>query len=239
MEGLVLHAGATQIGRQDLLALPTPEATATHKPIPHHRLVEAMVESLAYRRLEVVKDEYAVSQDGMRLFGFLALNIEHGGIRLALGIRNSHDKSFSLGITVGYRVFVCDNLAFHGEFMPVTKKHTKHLDVIDVVNTAVDKAQRHFEPMKVQVDAWQNFSLPDQRAKEVIYNAFIGGDLSDVPARLAARVHRHYFNPPHPEFEPRTMWSLSNAFTESFKALDPIPQFKASAALGKYLATVN
>src|SRR6266849_5179295 len=131
MEGLVLHAGATSIGRQDLLALPTPEATATHKPIPHHRLVEAMVESLAYRRLEVVKDEYAVSSDGMRLFGFLALNLEHGGIRLALGIRNSHDKSFSLGITVGYRVFVCDNLAFHGDFMPVTKKHTKHLDVID------------------------------------------------------------------------------------------------------------
>src|SRR5438477_9276285 len=101
------------------------------------------------------------------LFGFLALNVQHAGIRLALGIRNSHDKSFSLGVTVGYRVFVCDNLAFHGDFMPVTKKHTKRVDIIDVMNGAVDKAQRHFEPMKVQVDAWQNFSLPDMRAKEI------------------------------------------------------------------------
>ena len=239
MEGLMLHQGAALIGRQDLRGIATPAATDTHKPIPHHELVEAMVESLAYRKLEVVKDEYAVSPDGMRLFGFLALNLEHQGIRLALGIRNSHDKSFSLGITVGYRVFVCDNLAFHGDFMPVTKKHTKHLHIIDTVNTAVDKAQRHFEPMKVQVDAWQNFSLPDQRAKEVIYNAFIVGELHDAPRHLARDVHRHYFEPTHPEFEPRTMWSLSNAFTASFKALDPIPHFKASAALGKYLATVN
>ena len=122
MQGLLTHAGATRIGRQELPALPTPEATGTHKPIPHHALVEALVESLAYRQLDIVKDEYAVSADGMRLFGFLSLNLEHAGIRLALGIRNSHDKSFSLGITVGYRVFVCDNLAFHGDFMPVTKK---------------------------------------------------------------------------------------------------------------------
>jgi hypothetical protein len=238
MQGLMLHAGAQRIGRQDLLSLTTPEATDTHKPIPHHQLVEAMVESLAYRRVDVVSDEYAVSPDGMRLFGFLALNLEHAGIRLALGIRNSHDKSFSLGITVGYRVFVCDNLAFHGEFMPVTKKHTKHLDVIDVVNGAVDKAQRHFEPMKRQIDVWRGYSLPDSRARNVIYDAFITGEL-DAPARLAAKVHEHYFNPQHEEFAARTMWSLSNAFTETFKCLEPIPQFKAAAALGTFLAAVR
>lgn len=238
MDGLMLHRGATLVGRQELRTLQTPEPTDTHKPIAHDALVTALIESLAYRRLEVVRDEYAVSDDGMRLFGYLALNVEHAGIRLALGIRNSHDKSFSLGITVGYRVFVCDNLAFHGDFMPVSKKHTKHLDVVDVVSSAVDKAQRHFEPMKIQVDAWRNFSLPDVRAKEVIYNAFIVGDL-DAPKHMAARVHQNYFSPPHPDFEPRNLWSLSNAFTESFKALDPIPQFRATAALGRYLATVS
>ena len=238
MQGLMIHAGAARIGRHDLVALPTPEATNTHKPIPHHELVQALIESLAYRQLDVVKDEYAISPDGMRLFGFLALNLEHAGIRLALGIRNSHDKTFSLGITVGYRVFVCDNLAFHGEFMPVTKKHTKHLDIIDVVNNAVDKAQRHFEPMKRQIDVWREYSLPDARARSVIYDAFVAGELK-APARLAVKVHEYYFHPKLEEFQPRTMWSLSNAFTGAFKALEPIPQFRASAALGKFLAAVN
>jgi len=49
-----------------------------------------------------------------------------------------------------------------------------------------------------------------------------------VPKHLARRVHDLYFNPLHEEFVPRTMWSLSNAFTSAFKVPDPIPQFKAN-----------
>jgi hypothetical protein len=44
-----------------------------------------------------------------------------------------------------------------------------------------------------------------------------------------------YFEPPYEEFSPRTMWSLSNAFTSAFKELNPIPQFKATAKLGGFL----
>jgi hypothetical protein len=48
-------------------------------------------------------------------------------------------------------------------------------------------------------------------------------------------VHDLYFNPQYEEFQPRTMWSLSNAFTSAFKELDPIPQFRAAAKLGSFL----
>jgi hypothetical protein len=52
-------------------------------------------------------------------------------------------------------------------------------------------------------------------------------------------VHRLYFEPQHEEFAARTMWSLSNAFTSAFKHLDPIPQFKATAKLGEFLARLR
>jgi hypothetical protein len=65
----------------------------------------------------------------------------------------------------------------------------------------------------------------------VIYWAFIEGDLS-VPRTLARDVHRYYFEPTHSDFAPRTMWSLSNAFTSALKSLDPIPFFQATAKLG-------
>jgi hypothetical protein len=42
-------------------------------------------------------------------------------------------------------------------------------------------------------------------------------------------------NPQLEEFQPRTMWSLSNAFTSAFKELDAIPQFRAAAKLGSFL----
>jgi hypothetical protein len=34
----------------------------------------------------------------------------------------------------------------------------------------------------------------------------------------------------------QNMWSLSNAFTSTFKRLDPVPQFKATAKLGKFFS---
>jgi hypothetical protein len=76
--------------------------------------------------------------------------------------------------------------------------------------------------------------LSGEAARLTIYRAFIEGELK-VPKHLAPRVHDLYFNLQHEEFAPRTMWSLSNAFTSAFKELDPIPQFKATAELGQFL----
>jgi len=68
----------------------------------------------------------------------------------------------------------------------------------------------------------------------IFYSAFVDGKL-DAPKSLLPEVHRMYFGPEYPEFAPRTMWSLSNAFTSAFKNLDPVPQFKATAKLGGFL----
>src|SRR5216683_6179642 len=57
----------------------------------------------------------------------------------------------------------------------------------------------------------------------------------EAPKHLARTVHDLYFQPKYEEFRPRTIWSLSNAFTSAFKELDPIPQFKARAKLGEFL----
>jgi hypothetical protein len=94
--------------------------------------------------------------------------------------------------------------------------------------------QRNFDPMRQQVERWRAEQLSGEVARLMIYRAFIEGEL-EVPRHLARRVHDLYFNPQHEEFAPRTMWSLSNAFTSAFKGLDLIPQFKAAAKLGEFL----
>ena len=57
----------------------------------------------------------------------------------------------------------------------------------------------------------------------------------EAPKHLARNVHDLYFEPKYEEFRPRTIWSLSHAFTSAFKELDPIPQFRATAKLGEFL----
>jgi len=98
--------------------------------------------------------------------------------------------------------------------------------------------QRNFEPMRQQVEIWREQQLSAEVVKLTIYRAFIEGDL-DVPRHLARRVHELYFNTQHEEFQPRTMWSLSNAFTSAFKELDPIPQFRATAKLARFLDAIT
>jgi hypothetical protein len=39
----------------------------------------------------------------------------------------------------------------------------------------------------------------------------------EAPKHLARTVHDLYFEPNYEEFRPRTIWSLSNAFTSAFK----------------------
>src|SRR6266550_868011 len=221
---LLAHCGTNKITREELRMVPTPEGTESHHPLAHHVIVESLLEALTFRHISVVRDEYAVSEDGMKMFGVLDLETTFDGCRFSIGIRNANDKSMRLALTVGYRVLVCDNMAFQGDFMPVFHKHSRRLDLIDVISVGVDKIQRNFEPLRHQILDWQERRLADEQAKLIIYHAFIEGSLA-VPRHLMQKVHQHYFQPTHEEFRPRTLWSLSNAFTSSFKQLKPIPQF--------------
>jgi hypothetical protein len=70
MDGqLLAHCGSDKFTREQLAALPLPEATATYQPIAHAAIIEALLEALAFRHIGVVRDEYAVSDDGMKVFG--------------------------------------------------------------------------------------------------------------------------------------------------------------------------
>ncbi|HJU12797.1 MAG TPA: DUF932 domain-containing protein [Candidatus Binataceae bacterium] len=234
MSESTLLAATEKLDRQQLALVPTPPGTATHRPVPHAELVQALVETLGFRHIAVVHDEYAVSKDGMKMFGVLDLDTGMHGCRFSIGIRNSHDKTMRLGLTVGYRVFVCENMAFSGDFEPVLAKHSKHFSLQNALSIGVDQMQRNFDGMKNQVSQWRQSQLSDVTAKLIIYRAFIESDL-EVPKHLARPVHDLYFNPEHEEFQPRTMWSLSNAFTSAFKQLEPIPQFRATAKLAGFL----
>jgi hypothetical protein len=220
-----------KLTREELAIVPCPAPTATHQTIPHSRIVQALIETLGFRHIGVVHDDYAVSPDGMRMFGVLDLEASSHGIRFSIGIRNANDKSMRLALVIGYRVMVCDNMAFHGDFQPVLAKHSKNFDLEDALAIGVDRMQRNFEPLVKQVELWRGSQLSAEEAKLLIYGAFIEGEL-EAPKHLARTVHDLYFQPAIPEFEPRTIWSLQNAFTEAFKRLDPIPQFRATGSLG-------
>jgi hypothetical protein len=229
---LIAGRGTNRITREELALIPAPTATLTHQPIAHIKIVEALMETLAFRHINVAGDEYAVSQDGMKMFGLMELDYDFTGCRFAIGIRNANDKSMRLALTVGYRVFVCSNMAFKGDFSPVLSKHSKNFNLIDALSVGVDRIQRSFEPLQKTINQWREYELQEAQAKGIIYDVFVD---HLAPLKLLPSVHQHYFEPEYDEFQDRSMWSLSNAFTSSFKALPPFQQFKATGKLNPVL----
>jgi Domain of unknown function (DUF932) len=228
--------GKNKITRADLALVPTPEATDTFRPIPHHQLVETLAETLSFRHINVTEDEYVISDDGMKMFGLLKLDATFLDVRFSIGIRNAHDKSMRLGLVAGYSVMVCSNMAFNGEFKPVLAKHTKHFNLQDALTIGVDRIQRGWEPLQQQMEHRRTLELSDDQARLHIYDAFLAGRF---PIKLMKPVDQEYFNPSYEEFKPKTLWSLENAFTSTFKKLKPIPQYQATAQLGQFIKNIT
>lgn len=73
--------------KTDALALiETPEPTDTFQPIAHHKLAETLIETLSFRHINVVDDEYDVSPYGMKMFGLLQLEATFLDIRFSIAV---------------------------------------------------------------------------------------------------------------------------------------------------------
>lgn len=231
---LIAGNSTTLINRDALKHLPLPEETDTFKPIPHHQLVEQILQSLSYRRLTVVREEYAVSPDGMKLFGLIELDVEYSGVRFAIGLRNANDKSMRVGLVAGYRVMVCENKMLTGDFQPMLAKHSKNFNLMDGLSVAVDRIQRNIGEVSDQIGRKKVTTLSIDNARSLIYQGFLE---QKFPISLLRAVHNEYFiKPSFEEFRGNNLWTLENAFTTTFKKLKPVQQFEAAAKLGKFLA---
>ena len=124
---LMTHCGAEPVDFYTLSRIKALPATTTWKPVKHRHFVETLLEGLDRRGLRADRAQYAVSHQGMRLFGTLTFG---GGddYERCLGFRASNDKTFPLQIVAGVLVLVCDNLALSGDVVALKRKHTSGLD---------------------------------------------------------------------------------------------------------------
>ena len=116
MSSLILHRGGWDATKADLAAVPVPEETDSYVPVPYARFVEEIELHAPRLRLTIESASFALARSGQQMFGVLNLEAPgpDGDYAFALGLRNSYDHSFSLGLVAGVRVFICDNLAFYG-----------------------------------------------------------------------------------------------------------------------------
>src|SRR5262245_7239381 len=105
---LVLHRGARTVTPEELAQYRAPPPEGRWFPVSHSRVLETVRATLREAGYQIDNERLGVLRGGGgRFFGTLDLGTPLvPGVSLAVGIRNSTDKSFPLGFCAGSRVFV-------------------------------------------------------------------------------------------------------------------------------------
>jgi hypothetical protein len=241
---LIAHAGAHHMTRQQLAGIIPPLSTATHRPIGHADLVGLMEEALNRAGLYIEREQFAVQRAGLVLFG--TLDLRNGGASagpgtgLALGFRHANDKKMALRCVAGARVFVCDNMALVGEttVFRIQHRHGAMGALRQSLGTYFGAYDKQIEMLRDRFGVWQASPITNVVAKSVVYDAITSGI---IPSRLLDDIDDAYFRGAEKGYEdcaPRNLWGLHNAFTRSFKTLNPAPQFAAQLGLTRLLDEV-
>jgi hypothetical protein len=218
---LILHRGSREVAHEELASLPCPERTKTWAPVGHARVLNTALATLNEAGYTVAKMRLGLSPDNGRFFGSLDLATPltpDGGVGLAVGLRNSIDKTFPMGFCAGSRVFVCDNLAFRSDLM-VRRKHSLNgiahfsADIATAVMQLASFKEAEMHRIAAMIDA----AMPDERADSLILRAAV--DRGIIPLRLIPHVVREWKEPQHELFQPRNSFSLYNAFTAALGTL--------------------
>ncbi len=220
MDGeLVLHCGAEKVSRADLMNVATPFATETWRPVPHYEVAELVANEAKRRGYEIIKEEYGLTPKGDRMFGVLRFKPENSGLEYtrALGIRNSHNKQFALGLAAGMSVFCCDNLSFSGD-ITIHRKHTSGIEIETLIPEAFDRLGEQYLRLEERIAGMKLEMLSIDEARVVTVMA---AEIRAIPSSDIIPVLQEFKQPRHSEFSLPNRWSLYNSFTETAKTYSP------------------
>jgi hypothetical protein len=134
-------------------------------------------------------------------------------------------------------VFVCDNMVLRGDVIILREKHVRELSLADSIDAGIDRFVTQYAKLEGEVQLLRDTTLTDNQAKATILDAFVQEQV--MPLHLMGRVYDEYFTPSKPEFEPRTGWSLHNAFTQVAKDMPLTTRIPAVQKLGRMLGLAS
>lgn len=207
---LCLHTGGEAIDLAELRGLETPEATRSHVPIAHIDVVDMVKYALGFHGHDIVEEAHAITADANRYFGLLSLKSAYGDYTDTVGLRNSHDKTFPIGISFGSRVFVCDNLAFLGDTV-IRRKHTANAkrDLPGLVAGIVEPLRDIRRKQNRVIDLYQRTEVDDRMADHIIMQLYRQGIIT---VQRIAHVARNW-EAEDLGWGDKTAWRLFNATT--------------------------
>ena len=226
--------GAEQVSFNDLARIPAIRKSATHQPIQHHKVAEAIKRSLqSYGNYEITDETYGISHKGQRCFSLLRLRDEKSrqDYDTVYIFRNANDFGFSLRCGTGGVVGICSNMMFVAEYEIAGAKHTKN--IMDTFNDRVTSLNKklldHTDSMHKKYDLWKRTTIGGKLSDHLIMEAVRKGAL---PKTKIDKVDGEWRKPSYSYFgHPNSAWTLFNSFTHINKGLNYVDQIARTQKL--------
>jgi hypothetical protein len=150
---------------EELSHVATPPSTATHRPIPHFVLRDAIGDALTNRGFRFTERTIELTHNDLRAFGTFNLS-EENGIRFQIGWRNANDKRFAAQIAAGESVLICSNEQIFAETV-VGRKHTVNIlrDLPMLVMAGLDKLEGASNVNRNRNEAYQSMRVSSARCR--------------------------------------------------------------------------
>ena len=104
--GLIMQEGKF-VSRDEVARVDTPNSTDTWRPVPHIDVIEAVTEVVRAHDWDIEGEKFGLAREGQKMFGVMEISRSSSPEwHRCIGIRNSHDKSFAVGLSAG--IVVCD-----------------------------------------------------------------------------------------------------------------------------------
>ena len=220
-------------------SVPVPDHTHSWRPVPYGEAI-GFLKSTIDRTLpySLESEEYGLSKDGNQMFGVITLDTGDRDQGLAIGIRQSYNRSLALGIVCGAQVFVCDNLMFNGNAFRVVRKNTVNVwaDFRALVNAQIMASEAHYQTMRWETHAMKSVPVNQDRGHELLGRALGAQVLTPNQATIA---FQDWNEARHAEFKPRNLWSLYNCITEGLKKGRPATIMDRYAAAHDFMNNVK
>jgi len=226
-----MSGGGQFVDRNAVAMVETPVGTESWKPVPHIEVIEAVTEVVKAHKWQITEEQFGLAREGQKLFGVMKINKSSSlDWTRCIGLRNSHDKSFSVGLSAGISVMVCSNMAFGGTTI-IKRRHTSRIELAQLVDVAVRELENEFLMLeKVCEDMKVQYLKDDDEARSRIVRA---AEIGAINSSDIVPVFREFKQPQHEEFSEPTRWSLLNAFTETIKKYTPQRVDYSYAALNR------
>lgn len=224
---LITHRGGWEATVGDLASVAVPEPTDSYVPVPYQRFVEEVKLQIPRFGLRIESERFALAREGNQMFGVLSCRNGHtDDWCLAIGLRSSYDRSLAVGLVAGSHVFVCDNLAFHGE-SEVSRKHTINVfrDLPDLIYRMLHGVAALKSLIEKDIRRMKQSPVSEAAANHLMVLAIRSNAL---PASRLPKLLEMW-----DRASDRTAWDLYNAFTGIQKSRSPREQIESTLRLTK------